>query len=394
MNSYAYRTYAEIDLDKLQHNLRQVRALTGPSCQILFVLKADAYGHGTAMCARCSQDLVDWYGVATIDEAQSIRRAGVQKPVLLLGRLLDEDLAAAADSHITINACSLDYIRHVSDYLGQTGRRIDCHIKIDTGMNRTGLFARADRYEGAVAEAEVIFALPNVRVTGIYTHFSCGDSSEEEDIRFTEGQYRAFRAVTDALEERGCEVGLRHCVSTCPLLCHPEWQLDMVRVGMLGYGQSMNEEWTRRLDLHPVLRWCAKVISILELGPDESVSYGRIYRTKGPARIAVFSAGYADGYNRSYSNRAKVILGGQPVPECGKVCMDFAMADVTEAGPVQVGDTAVLLGECEYGTITPDSLSGLTEYGVNGWTTCQISARVPRIYVSHGEVVETRLLFQ
>lgn len=102
MNSYAYRTYAEIDLDKLQHNLRQVRALTGPSCQILFVLKADAYGHGTAMCARCSQDLVDWYGVATIDEAQSIRRAGVQKPVLLLGRLLDEDLAAAADSHIKI----------------------------------------------------------------------------------------------------------------------------------------------------------------------------------------------------------------------------------------------------------------------------------------------------
>lgn len=394
MNSYPYRTYAEIDLDHLQHNLRQVRTLVGSDCRVLFVLKADAYGHGAAMCARYSEELVDWYGVATIDEARAVRTAGVHKPVLLLGRLLDEDLTEAADANITINACSLDYIRHVNDYLGKTGRHIDCHIKIDTGMNRTGLFARPDDWETAVAEAAEIFSLPNVRVTGIYTHFSCGDSSTAEDIRFTEAQYETFCKVTAALEELGCDVGLRHCVSTCPLLCHPDWKLDMVRIGMLGYGQSMSEEWTRRLNLRPILRWYAKVISLLDLGPGESVSYGRIYRTKAPARIAVFSAGYADGYNRSYSNRARVILGGRIVPECGKICMDFAMADVTGVEHVQVGDTALLLGECEFGTITPDSLSAATEYGVNGWTTCQISARVPRIYVYHGEVVETRMLFQ
>ena len=241
MNTYPYRTYAEIDLNKMQHNLRQVRAAIGPDCKLLFVLKADAYGHGTPVCAKYSEELVDWYAVATIDEALSIRRAGVEKPILLFGALQDPEIELAADNRITINSCSLEYSRHVAEVLQRCGKRMDCHIKIDTGMNRTGLFARVGRTDGAVRQAEEIFALEPLHVTGIYTHFSCADSADPEDVAFTQTQYEAFAAVAEALQEKGYDVGLRHCTSTCPFLCHPEWKLDMIRVGMLGFGQRRGQ---------------------------------------------------------------------------------------------------------------------------------------------------------
>ena len=392
MNTYPYRTYAEIDLNKMQHNLRQVRAAIGPDCKLLFVLKADAYGHGTPVCAKYSEELVDWYAVATIDEALSIRRAGVEKPILLFGALQDPEIELAADNRITINSCSLEYSRHVAEVLQRCGKRMDCHIKIDTGMNRTGLFARVGRTDGAVRQAEEIFALEPLHVTGIYTHFSCADSADPEDVAFTQTQYEAFAAVAEALQEKGYDVGLRHCTSTCPFLCHPEWKLDMIRVGMLGFGQSMDEVWAAKMDLRRSMRWCAKVVSVLDLEPGESVSYGRIYKTTGHEKIAVISAGYADGYNRSYSNRARIIISDHIVPQCAKVCMDYTMANVTGLD-VKPGDDAILLGQSETCEVTPDSLSADTEYGVNGWTTCQITARVPRIYVYNGQVVETRMLF-
>ena len=393
MNTYPYRTYAEIDLDQMRHNLRQVRRMIGEDCRLMFVLKADAYGHGTPVCARYSEDLVDWYAAATIDEALSIRRAGVEKPILLFGMLLDQDIPAAVDARLTVNACSLEYARHVAFILERMGETLDCHIKIDTGMNRTGLYARAGRVDRAAEEAGEILAIPQLHITGIYTHFSCGESSDPEDRLFTKNQYDAFSQVVHVLEERGYHLGLRHCTSTCPLLCHPDWKMDMVRVGMLGYGQSMTAEAAREMDLRPIMRWCAKVVAVLDLEPGESVSYGRIYRTAGREKIAVLSAGYADGYSRSYSNRVRVILGGREVPQCGKVCMDYTMANITGMENVRVGDEAVLLG-CQDGLcITPDSLSAAAEYGVNGWTTAQVSARVPRIYLRRGEIVETRTLF-
>lgn len=393
MNTYPYRTYAEIDLDQMRHNLRQVRRMIGEDCRLMFVLKADAYGHGTPVCARYSEDLVDWYAAATIDEALSIRRAGVEKPILLFGMLLDQDIPAAVDARLTVNACSLEYARHVAFILERMGETLDCHIKIDTGMNRTGLYARAGRVDRAAEEAGEILAIPQLHITGIYTHFSCGESSDPEDRLFTQNQYDAFSQVVHVLEERGYHLGLRHCTSTCPLLCHPDWKMDMVRVGMLGYGQSMTAEAAREMDLRPIMRWCAKVVAVLDLEPGESVSYGRIYRTAGREKIAVLSAGYADGYSRSYSNRVRVILGGREVPQCGKVCMDYTMANITGMENVRVGDEAVLLG-CQDGLcITPDSLSAAAEYGVNGWTTAQVSARVPRIYLRWGEIVETRTLF-
>lgn len=223
MNTYPYRTYAEVDLNKLQHNLKQVRKSVGSECKILFVLKADAYGHGTAMCARYSEELVDWYGVATLAEALSIRQTGVIKPILLFGQLLDHELSAAADHNITINACSLEYACHVNDVLSSLGRVVDCHIEIDSGMNRTGLMARSNQYECAVEEAKKIFALSNIHVTGIYTHFSCGESEELDDVLFTKQQYDTFCAVVTTLRARGT-------TSDCAIVSVPA-HISVIRIG-------------------------------------------------------------------------------------------------------------------------------------------------------------------
>ena len=225
MNTYPYRTYAEINLNKLEDNLRQVRKFVGDKCKIMFVLKGDAYGHGTPVCAKFSERLVDGFAVATIEEALSVRCVSSEKPVLLLGALQnDSDVIAAADKKITISAYSLDYMHRVNQ---------------------------------------------QVRVAGIYTHFSCADNLDPDDVRFSQGQYSTFNSVLKALEKKGYNLGIKHCVSTGPLLRHPDWKMDMVRIGMLGYGQSIDEAHAAEMGISPIIRWHSKVVSILNLDPGE-----------------------------------------------------------------------------------------------------------------------------
>lgn len=391
MRTYPYRTYAEIDLNRLQHNLKQVRAFVGEACRIMFVVKADAYGHGTPMCAKYSEPFVDWYAAATIEEALSIRRMGVKKPILLFGILQDQDIIPAANAHITASVGSIPYAERLATVLDQHRLTMDCHIEFNTGMNRTGIFTRETCIPQAAEAACRIYAIPALHVTGCYMHFSCGDSHDPSDAAFTERQHSAFLQVLQALDQKGCAPGLRHCVSTGPLLLHPDWKMDMVRVGMLGYGYSISPETAAQLDLHPIMRWCAKIADITELDANESVSYARLYQTRSKERIAVICVGYADGYNRSFTNCAPMIIRGKTVAECGKICMDFAMANVTDIPDAAAGDDVLLLGEDGQHIIRADTLSALMEYGVNGWTTCQITARVPRIYVFNGKVIDIRI---
>ena len=162
---------------------------------------------------------------------------------------------------------------------------------------------------------------------------------------------------------------------------------------MLGYGFSVSAEAADRMGLHPIMRWCAKVVSVMELDKNESISYARIYQTAGREKIAVISAGYADGYSRCFSNCAPILLHDQLVTECGKICMDFSMANVTNVPEVVPGDEAILLGDGVDHSVRADQLSALIPYGVNGWTTCQISDRVPRIYIYDGKVVTIRMRY-
>ena len=350
MHEYPYRTCAEIDLNKLQRNLQRLRALIGPDCRIMEVMKADAYGHGLRVCAEYAAPYVDWFAAATLEEALAVRAAAPHTPILIFGGLLDPEIIQAAQHGLTINVFSLQYASHVQALLQPMDLQIDVHIKVDTGMNRLGLHARPGHCAQAVSDAAQICALDRLHVTGIYTHFACADSTDPSDSAFTDAQFAAFQEVCSGLEALGIDPGLRHCASTGGLLVHPEYRCQMVRAGMFALGMSY------------------------------SASYGRIFTAERPTRVAVLSVGYADGYSRAFSNRARVLLHGKYAPVRGKTCMDFTMVDVTDIPDVAVGDQAVLLGADGGQCIPADELAALLPDGTNGGVTADIHFRVRRVY--------------
>lgn len=380
MHEYPYRTCAEIDLNKLQRNLQRLRALIGPDCRIMEVMKADAYGHGLRVCAEYAAPYVDWFAAATLEEALAVRAAAPHTPILIFGGLLDPEIIQAAQHGLTINVFSLQYASHVQALLQPMGLHADVHIKVDTGMNRLGLHARPGHCAQAVSDAAQICALDRLHVTGIYTHFACADSTDPSDSAFTDAQFAAFQEVCSGLEALGIDPGLRHCASTGGLLVHPEYRSQMVRAGMFALGMSYSAESARACALEPILTWYAKVVDIRTVEPGESVSYGRIFTAERPTRVAVLSVGYADGYSRAFSNRARVLLHGKYAPVRGKTCMDFTMVDVTDIPDVAVGDQAVLLGADGGQCIPADELAALLPDGTNGGVTADIHFRVRRVY--------------
>ena len=394
MYEHSYRTCVEIDLNKLQRNLIRIREIVGPDCGIMEVMKADAYGHGLRLCCRYAAPFVNWFGVATLEEGLAIRQEAPGKPILVFGRLQDGELLQAARNQLTINLFSLDYAKQVEALMAKYTLRIDGHIKIDTGMNRLGLRARVGDLDGAVKDATEMFQMRSIRITGIYTHFACSDTQEPSDRVFTEAQYTVFQEVCDLLKKNGLDIGLRHCASTGGLLCYPTFRMEMVRTGMLPFGQSISEQSAADLGVEPILTWYAKVIDIHRVDQGESISYGRLYRTDQAERIAVLSVGYADGYSRAFSNQTQVILNGHKVAVRGKTCMDFIMVDITDVPDVKIGDQAVLLG-CEGKQwISADSLAAKIPFDTNGGVTTDIAQRVRRIYRYDGKIVhESKVIY-
>ena len=384
------RTYVEIDLNVLQQNVKRIRALAGGNCRIMQVLKADAYGHGAGPCAKYAAPYVDWFAVATFEEALAVRNAAPDTPVLLFGQADPAEFETAVWRRITLTVPSVRYAEELSGRMTALGRTADVHIKLETGMNRQGITVREDSDEDAVCSVRRICTLPGLHVTGIYTHMSCADTEDPSDCRFTAMQYDRFVRVTDALTSEGISLGLRHCVSTGGLLCHPEYKLDMVRIGMLGYGQSISKRSILHLGIEPILTWKARIIDIRKIKAGESVSYGRMYTAEKDEEIAVLAAGYADGYSRDFSNVSKVIADDTLCPVRGKTCMDFTMIDVSACRDIKPGDEAILLGRSETHWLSADDLTCFTRGNTNVGITAGINERVPRYYLYDGKVIGCR----
>ena len=378
--NHTVRSWVEIQLSELQENLQKLRGLIGPDCLLMQVVKADAYGHGLQACGKYASPYVDWFAVTTVAEGAALREAGCQNPILVFEALTDADVLPAVKLNLTINFCSLEYCRRVNALLEGTGCRLDGHIEVDTGMNRTGLKMRADRVEQVTTEAAEICRLPNLRVTGCYTHFACPDSPDEQARRFTRAQWVLYQQFCGEMEQAGYSLGLHHCCSSTALLNYPEYRMDMVRTGMFPLGQCDCAETAQKLGIHQIMRWYARVVDIQTVRAGEPIGYNCTYIAQKDTRIANISVGYADGYNRAYSNRAQVIIRGKYAAVCGKVCMDCFMVDVTEIPECRAGDLVLLLGESENKCIRADELAALIPFGVSGAVTCAIAARVPRHY--------------
>lgn len=378
------RTWAEIDLDALEHNYRRARTLTGSGVRYLGVVKADAYGHGAVQIGRKLESLgADYLAVSSLDEARELRHGGITMPVLILGHTPPDMVPELIRYHITQAVSALAKAEEYSAAAVACGGTLRVHIKVDTGMSRLGFLVRGGHFEGGVASIAAACALPGLDPEGIFTHFAVSDEDGEEDEAYTREQFGLFTAVIDALAQRGQTFAIRHCANSGALARYPEMYLDMVRPGIALYGAGADAQ---RLDLRPVmsLKTCVSTIKVFD--PDTTVSYGRTFRTTERTRMGVLPIGYADGFFRGLSNRASVLTDQGSAPIRGRICMDMCMVDLTELPDVHVGDAVEIFGQRQR-VDDLASILGTIPYEL----TCAVSKRVPRLYLEGGAVVERSL---
>lgn len=333
------RAWIEINLHNLRHNVKMLHKAMPEHCELMAVVKANAYGHGLYEIAVCMNQMGERaFAVATIDEGIKLRQYGIRGEILILGCT---NPARAKELHrydLTQSLIDYDYALKLS----QQDYKVKVHIKIDTGMHRLGF----DKEE--VQKIAEVFAMKNMKVCGIYTHLCAADSLAEQDICFTNMQLEGFYKLLELLRERGIRIPKVHIQSSYGLLNYPHLKCDYVRAGVSLYGvlSSPNDKTRLRLDLRPVLSLKARVILLREVRADESVGYSRGFVAKRNSLIAMLSIGYGDGFPRNLSfGKGYVLINGYRAPIVGKICMDQLAVDVTEIPHVKVGMTATLIGK-------------------------------------------------
>lgn len=365
------RTWAEIDLGRLYHNYREVRRVLPEGCRFAGLCKANAYGHGAVTIAKRLEEIgADYIAVSCYEEVAELRSAGLKMPILLLApspAFLAPDIARL-DVQQAIG--DIDCARGMSCSLEGTGLTLKCHIKLETGMGRTGFAVESEREMAGVRE---LLTLPGLEPTGVFTHFAVSDEPEES---FTLEQFARFTKAVDELEnETGRSLGIRHCANSGAVVNFRETCLDMVRPGLLLYGLYPGAE-RGGLDLKPVMRLLTRVAEITEHHAGDTISYGRIFTCERDMRLAVIPVGYADGLHRSLSGKFDVLINGKRAHQVGRICMDMCMVDVTDMPEVKTGDIVTVFGDEPEATELAD-IAGTISYEL----LCAISPRVPRVYI-------------
>ncbi len=354
-----------IDTEAIRGNMEAIRGAVPKTAKVLAVVKADGYGHGAENAARAAlAGGADMLAVASVEEGRKLRDAGVEAGILVLGAVTASDVEEGTESGLIQTVCSPEMVRLCQSAAEKTGRQSEVHLKVDTGMGRIGVRTEAER--DAVLRA--LGACPGVRLSGAFTHFSDADG-DEDGMVYTEEQFRRFLALTEGLGV------LRHCANSAAIHRRPDMALDMVRAGISLYGYPPVET---KLALSPCMRWTAKVSYVKEIPAGVFLSYGRTFRTERPARVATVTCGYADGYHRSASGKAEVLIHGKRAKILGRICMDQMMADVTEIDGVKPEDEVVLMGADGGERITAEDIaawSGTISYEV----LLSVGSRVERI---------------
>jgi alanine racemase len=365
-----HRLWAEINLDRLAQNYRAAQSRT--KGMIMPVIKADAYGHGAVRVALTLRDTgARFFAVATPEEAEQLRRHGVDCGILLLGAAPSSHLPALAEAGVTLCVPNRETSRVYKAALG--GRTVDIHIKFNTGMTRLGLPA-----DNKSALKDALEIAGELNVTGLFTHFAAADDCGEDG--FTKHQFDTFSAVCNDLRTHGLGNVLLHSANSAALLAHPYTHLDCTRPGLVLYGYSPLPSDN---DFQPVLSLHTSVMQIHAVPSGTTVSYGRAWTAERDSLIATVPVGYADGLTRALSGKGfHMLICGEKVPVVGRICMDFCALDVTELPDVTAGEPVTVLGD----GIDADYHARLA--GTIPWEIlCSIGRRVPRVYIRGGEII-------
>ncbi len=362
------RTWAEVDLGAIKHNLAQIRSLLPAETMIGLVVKADAYGHGLIPVSRMAlRSGADWACVATVQEGVALREAEIDAPVLILAPALELEAQQVVFYDLRCQIESIEVARALSKAAVEQRRTARVHIKIDTGMSRFGV-----QVESAAQFAKDVAVLPGIEIEALASHFAFGGGPRE----FTAQQFEQFMTAVCEIEAAGIKPKIRHTGNSAAVIRFPEAHLNLVRVGILAYGISHIGDLS--LNLRPALTWKARVMAMRDIPPGRKIGYNCTYETDRPSRIATLGVGYGDGYHRALSNQGNVVIHGQRAPIRGLVCMDQIMVDVTDIPAATIGDEAILLGQ----EITAAELAAIVGTTPHEMPT-RIMSRVPRSY--HGQ---------
>ncbi len=381
---YRQRTWAEISLDALSHNVQSIRQVLAGSTAYCAVVKADAYGHGEEFICRKLYDIdVRFFAVSSFEEAMRVRKWCPDAEILILGYTSPECAPMLAEQNILQAVVSGEYARMLSDF-ASPGRPVRCHVKLDTGMGRIGIPAQDTK--ACLAEMENILGRAGLQVEGIFTHFAAADEEDADNTAYTDAQERALFAVDAALRERGIALPHVHCMNSAAICYRNQPMSTLARAGIIMYGLCPNAALHMPLDLKQVLSLRSRISHIKTVEAGTCISYGRTYRTEQTQKIATVTIGYADGYSRLLSGKGEVLVCGVRCPIVGRICMDQMMIDIGNVPDVQVGTMVTLIGRDGNDCITADDVAGV--YGTIGYeVVCGISKRVPRIFIDEGKVI-------
>jgi len=364
------RAWAEISLSALDHNVGAISGKMNAGAKMMAVVKADAYGHGESeIIQRLSAAGIRYFAVSNLEEALHVRAQCPDAEILILGYTPPECAETLSSANIIQGIISPEY----ACALNSRGKVVRGHIKLDTGMGRVGL--RQNSPEQFADTIEDITHLRNLRIEGLYTHLAVADSEDPEDIAFTKSQITAIRDIDAALRKRHIRFPQVHYLNSAGLLYHNDDVSTLVRAGIILYGLAPNAELLVPLDLRPVMSLRSVISHVKHIPAGMSVSYGRTYTCEGPRRFGVLPIGYADGLHRSLSGELDVFIGGERAHQCGRICMDMCMVDITHLPHVQVGDAVEIFGELQRVNELA-AIAGTIPYEL----LCAVSPRVPRVY--------------
>jgi alanine racemase len=365
-------TVIEIDLDALRHNVHAVRDRVG-SARIMATVKANAYGHGLI---RTSKELLrfgaDELGVAFLEEGIALRRAGITAPILVLGGIIGNQIAHFLEYDLMMTASSVFKLRQIEETATAMGRRARIHLKIDTGMGRIGI-----RHENAHTLFEAYRETRNCELCGVFSHFA---TSQRKDGQFAALQLERFLGAMEYFPRHDLSLPTRHIANSAAILQHPDATLDMVRPGIMLYGVYPGPDVRRSVDLQPVLTMKTRVVYFKVVLEGVSIGYDHTWTAPRDTRVVTLPVGYGDGYTRSLSNRAQVLIGGMRHSIAGRISMDQCMVDIGLAS-AHTGDEVVLIGAQGDQRISVEELASISDT-IPYEVLALLSTRVPRSYIA------------
>ncbi len=371
--NFLHRTWVEVDINALRHNFSAIKSIN-PKTPIMAVVKANAYGHSVKDIAPVLQDIgADSFAVSNLEEALQLRDYGITRPILILGYTPPEMAKEISDNDITQAVYSTEFAKALNQNAVKNNVKIKIHIKLDTGMGRIGFDCRNDDLNG-ISEILSALQLPAFKYEGIFTHFAVADSFDNSCVAFTNEQYSRFNKAVDQIEKAGYKAKYIHTCNSAASTKDVDKHRDYIRPGIILYGLKPDSELTLPIELIPVMTFKSVISMVKTICVGDTVSYGRTFTADRPIRVATVTAGYADGYPRLLSNKARVMVRGKYANIIGRVCMDQFMIDVSNIDDVSEGDEVILFGK----DLLVDELADAANT-INYEIICGISPRVPRI---------------